>query len=128
MTTAEADAPAIFADARELHAAALERLDAGDIREAAEQAWCATWRSTDALILARTGELPTSLRDTDFAIASLSVSDPALEPLTNRYATCAELLHGECFYTGQCEPLDDTERLIRRTADYIAEAERLAGA
>ena len=128
MTTAEADAPAIFADAREMHAAALDRLDAGDIRAAAEQAWCATWRATDALILARTGEVPRSERDTNFAIRTLSVSDPALWPLRARYSTCAELLHGECFYTGQCEPVEDTERLIRQTADYIADAERLAGA
>ena len=128
MTTAEADAPAIFADAREMHAAALDRLDAGDIRAAAEQAWCATWRATDALILARTGEVPPSpsLPDTDFAIRSLSFSDPALWPLRARYATCAELLHGDCFQLGLCEPLDDTERLIRQTADYIADAERLA--
>ena len=128
MTTAAADAPAIFADARELHEAALDLLDAGDIRDAAEQAWCAAWRATDALILARIGELPSSLADTDFSIRSLSVSDPALRALKARYSTYAELLHGDCFQVGLCEPLDDTERLIRRTADYIAEAERLAGA
>ena len=128
MTTAAADAPAIFADARELHEAALGLLDAGDIRDAAEQAWCATWRATDALILARTGELPSSEPDTDFAIRSLSVSDRALWRLTARYAMYAELLHGDCFQVGLCEPLDDTEHLIRQTADYIADAERLAGA
>ena len=29
---------------------------------------------------------------------------------------------------GLCEPIDDTERRIRQTADYIDDAERLAGA
>ena len=46
----------IFQDARVLQAAAVERLDQGDIRDAAEKAWGATKRATDALILARTGK------------------------------------------------------------------------
>ncbi|CAI8057257.1 hypothetical protein GBAR_LOCUS31210 [Geodia barretti] len=45
-------------DAREVHDQALERLRQGDIRDAAEKAWCATKRATDALILALTGEEP----------------------------------------------------------------------
>ena len=52
------DYAAIFADARAVHAQALERLEQDDIRDAAEKAWCATKRATDALILARTGENP----------------------------------------------------------------------
>ena len=59
MATIGAEIPervaAIFADARTIHGEALERLQAGDIRDAAEKAWCATKRATDALILARTG-------------------------------------------------------------------------
>ena len=42
----------IFEDARFMHRSALERLDAQDIRDAADKAWCATKRATDALILA----------------------------------------------------------------------------
>ena len=38
----------IFADARAVHADALRLLAAGDIRDAAEKAWCATKRATDA--------------------------------------------------------------------------------
>ena len=45
----------IFADAVRMHEASLERMAAGDIRDAAEKAWCATLRATDALVLARTG-------------------------------------------------------------------------
>ena len=46
---------AIFADARSLHADALRLLEAGDIRDAAEKAWCATKRATDALIISAHG-------------------------------------------------------------------------
>ena len=48
----------IFRDARELQASAAERLDQGDIRGAAEKAWGAAKRATDALILAGTGREP----------------------------------------------------------------------
>ena len=60
MTTAPAQdrVAALFTDAREVHDQALERLRQGDIRDAAEKAWCATKRATDALILALTGEEP----------------------------------------------------------------------
>ena len=45
----------IFDDARFLQGSAMERLAAGDVRDAADKAWCATKRATDALILARMG-------------------------------------------------------------------------
>ena len=48
----------LFADARRMHSQAVERLEQGDIRDAAEKAWCATKRATDALLLARTAEPP----------------------------------------------------------------------
>ena len=35
-------------------------------------------------------------------------------------------LHGKCFYLGQCDSVEHTERRIRETASYIAEAEYLA--
>ena len=41
-----------------MHSQAVERLEQGDIRDAAEKSWCATERATDALLLARTGEPP----------------------------------------------------------------------
>ena len=48
--TLTADVSVIFADARQVHAEALERLTQGDIRDAAEKAWLATLRATNALI------------------------------------------------------------------------------
>ena len=127
MTTAPSDVPAVFADAHLMHDAALERLSVGDIRDAAEKAWCAAKRATDALILARTGTLPPRSPATSRGIRRLAASDASLESLRERYFRCQRHLHGQCFYTGQCEPLDDIEGLIRQTADYIADAERLAG-
>ena len=56
MTTSTDLVEAIFQDARELQADALEMLSMGKIRNAAEKAWGATKRATDALILSRTGE------------------------------------------------------------------------
>ena len=118
---------AIFADARAVHSDALRLLDAGDIRDAAEKAWCATKRATDALILARTGTEPEISSDTTRGMASLATTDQAVRPLRRRYHSRQSELHGACFYLGACEPIDDTERRIRQTADYITDAENLAG-
>ena len=126
MTTAPSDVPAVFADAHLMQDAALERLAAGDIRDAAEKAWCAAKRATDALILARTGTLPPRSPDTSRGLRRLADSDASLESLRDHYFVCQRDLHGECFYTGDCEPLHEIEGLIRQTADYIADAERLA--
>ena len=53
MTTRTNRIDAIFQDARELQADALEMLAQGRIRNAAEKALGATKRATDALVLAR---------------------------------------------------------------------------
>ena len=126
MTTSELDVPGVFADAEEMYAAALERLAAGDVRDAAEKAWCSALQATNALILARTGELPPGLPDTTRALRTTAVTEPAVRDLRDQYLTRREVLHGDCFYTGLCEPIEDTARLIRETADYIEQARRLA--
>lgn len=119
--------PEIFADARDLHADALDMLNQGKIRNAAEKAWGATRRATDALILARTGELPATTALTSQSLRRLARENPELDTLVGRYYTRIGHLHGECFYNGMCEPLADTERRIRETGDYLRDAERLAG-
>ena len=48
----------IFADARALQSDALEMLALGDVHNAAEKAWGATKKATDALVLSRTGKDP----------------------------------------------------------------------
>ena len=115
----------ILADAYLMYDAALERWDADDIRDAAEKAWCATKRATDALILARTGELPETTGMTSTGIRLLGEADRAVENLVGRYYTRIGHLHGECFYEGERATLD-TERRIRETIDYIRDAESLA--
>ena len=121
------DVSAIFADARAVHADALRLLAAGDIRDAAEKAWCATKRATDALILARTGVEPQISSDTTRGIAALAGEERDAESLRRRYFSRQSELHGACFYLGVCEPADEVERRIRQTADYIHDAENLAG-
>ncbi len=121
------DVTAIFADARAVHADALRLLAAGDIRDAAEKAWCAAKRATDALILARTGVEPEISSDTTRGLLRLEAEDKSLSSLVGRYFSRQSRLHGACFYLGVCEPADEVERRIRQTADYIYDAENLAG-
>ena len=116
----------IFHDARALHNSALERLESGDIRDAAEKAWCATKRATDALILARTGEEPGPTAITSNGLDALAREDSPAKSLVGRYYSRISRLHGQCFYNGRCDS-PDTERRIRETADYIRDAEQLAG-
>ncbi len=117
---------AIFADARAVHADALRLLAQGDIRDAAEKAWCATKRATDALILARTGEEPEITSETSIGLLMLVEEDNAVRPLIGRYYSRQGQLHGNCFYMGLCQPITQTERRIRETADYIQDTENLA--
>ena len=117
----------IFADARAVHFDALRLLASGDIRDAAEKAWCATKRATDALILARTGVEVEQSPATTSGILRLESEDRAVSSLARRYFSRQGRLHGACFYLGVCEPADEVERRIRQTADYIHDAENLAG-
>ena len=117
---------AIFADARAVHANALQLLESGDIRDAAEKAWCGTKRATDVLILARTGVEPVISSDTTRGLVRLEAEDRSVSSLVRRYFSRQGHLHGACFYLGACEPLDEVERRIRQTADYISDAEDLA--
>ena len=126
MTTTEINPTLIFADAHRMHSAALQRLDAGDIHDAADKAWCAAKRATDALILARTGRLPPKSPDTTRSLIRLAQDYPEMRGLLDRYAARRDILHGDCFYTGLCEPIDGIQRLIHETADFIQDAETLA--
>ncbi len=118
----------IFADARVMHAEALRQLESGDVRDAAEKAWCATKRAADALILARTGSEPEISSDTTRGLMRLSGEETVVVSLRNRYFTRQSYLHGACFYLGELGPPGEVERRIRETADYINDAEELAGA
>ena len=127
MTLAQ-DVSEVLADAYAIQAASLERLDAGDIRDAAEKAWCAMVRATDALILARTGVEPERSPQTTRGLHTLAREDGQAGDLLDRYNMAQSVLHGNCFYHGVCEPVERTERLIRGVAGYVTDAEALAEA
>ena len=114
----------LFADTREMYDQAIERLDHGDIRDAAEKAWCATKRATDGLILARTSEEPVTTARTTDELDALADREPAAQSLLGRYYSRLGQLHGACFYDKRCNP--QTERRVRETVDYISYAEALA--
>ena len=116
----------IFQDAWVLYDDAMEELGRGKLRNAAEKAWGATKRATDALVLAHTGIEPATTRDTSRALHTLVLQDERVESLVGRYHTRADYLHGQCFYDGMCEPQEDVERRIRETADYTRNAQELA--
>ena len=116
----------LFADARGLYGDALEMLDQGRLRNAAEKAWCATKRATDALILARTGQEPRTSGQTMRMIRQLRRQDPTLEQLRVSYGHRQSFLHGACFYDGILEPAEDIIADVRDTIEYIQDAEAMA--
>ena len=116
----------IFADAHGMYDSAIERWEAGDIRDASEKAWCATLRATNALLLARTGEEPERTPVTSGRLDQLARMEPGVRGLVGRYYSRQQRLHGDCFYSGIMEYADEIERRVRQTLDYITDAEALA--
>ncbi len=116
----------IFADAQQLHRSALERLEAGDIRAAAEKAWCATKRAADGLVMAQTGEAPGTTAQTSDEMDALARQDHAvLRSMKPHNYQSIYRLHGQCFYNGRCDS-EEVVTLIHQTGGYIANAEQLA--
>ena len=126
MATGALTPTALLSDAKSMHSAALERLDAGDVRDAAEKAWCATRLATDALILARTGEEAGTTALTSDGLDALARGDSGVKTLVGRYYSRIHQLQGQCFYNGRCES-PEVERRIRETDQYITDAEHVAG-
>ena len=81
MTTTEASPHIIFDDARRMHSAALARMADDDIRDAAEKAWCATLRATEALVLARTGQPSPRSPDVTRALRTIAAANPSVAQL-----------------------------------------------
>ena len=120
------DVPPIFTAARLVHAQAMGRMAQGDIRDAAEKAWCAIKRATDALILARTGEEPRTSGQTMQGLRRLYREWEEYRRLREIYAARQSILHGSCFYDGICEPEEDLRADIAAAITYVMEAEALA--
>ncbi len=106
----------------------MEELGRGKLRNAAEKAWGATKRATDALILARTGEEPRTVGQTTRQLRILARQDQRVQELVLPFGHRAHFLHGTCFYDGMCEPPEAVEEDVRETAGYIQAAQELTGA
>ena len=113
----------LFADAREVQEQAIAMLNHGDVRDAAEKAWCATKRATDGLILALTGEEPVTTAATSDGLDNLARRTPETRSLQGRYYSRLGQLHGACFYDKRCN--QETERRIRETVAYIDDAQAI---
>ena len=126
MTTTTDRVSELFADAHVLYSDALEMLAQDKLRNAAEKAWGATKRSTDAMVLARTGNEPQSAGQARRALLRMRNDGPELVAFHGEYSIRSELLHVNCFYDGNCEPEEQMTALIRATDSYIEEARNLA--
>ena len=118
---------AIFADAWELYGDAIEEVERRKLRIAAEVAWGATKRATDALILAHTGREPMVSTHTSRGLRFLRKQDPALESFRVEYNHRQSMLHGKYFYRGDCGSEVIVTEIVRATANFIRDAENFAG-
>ena len=125
MTTIEANVASIFEDAHRLRDAALERLAAGVYRDAAENAWYATLRATEALVLARTGQEPGKPIDTGVRLSTMGVHDQSLWDMRKRFAFFQVILWEECILHEYCVP-EEIDSTVGRAVDYVRDCERLA--
>ena len=114
---------ALFADAWSLYNEAIEIMELGKQRIAAEVAWGATKRATDALILARTGREPSGTGQTSGGIRDLARRHPVFKPLLDRFRARVRILHAEGFYAGNGISPRVAPVLIRGTSDYIRRLE-----
>lgn len=126
MTTTTDRVTELFADAQSLYRDALEMLAEGRLRNAAEKAWGATKRSTDAMVLARTGNEPQSAGQARRALLRMRNDGRRFVDFHGEYSVRSELLHVNCFYDGNCEPEAEMTALIRATDVYIQDAMNLA--
>ncbi len=119
----------LLKDAEALYQEALRDLEAGRIRKAAENAWGAAARATDALLYARAKvEIVRGLGRTR-ELYKLARMDPEVKALglVKEYNDRMLHLHGSCFYEGIYEIPDvDLEKLIVETGKYIENVKRLS--
>jgi len=119
------DIEALITDAELLLNKAVKEINV-NIRDAAEKAWGATVRATDALILSRYGETPKSMKDRREKLDKLLLSEPELDKLGiwERLHSRESRLHVSAFYNGECEPTDVIKRKILETKDYIEDIKK----
>lgn len=120
---------ALLEDAERLYQEALKELESGRLRKAAENAWGATARATDALLYSRAKfEVVRGLGRTR-ELYRLALRDEGVKKLDliEDYNDRILHLHGNCFYEGITEiPGVDIERLIIDTKKYIVKVKGLS--
>ena len=121
-TTAAADAA--FTDAWDQYNSAIERLDAGDIRDACGKAWNATRAATRAAALAH-GEDPQNTNHISSWIRRMGREKTEFELMPLMFGAMARFLHQQACYDGHIDDPDIPD-LIHSTAAYIRQAQRLA--
>jgi len=112
-----------------LYQEALKELEAGKLRKAAENAWGAAAKATDALLYARAKvEVVRGLGRTR-ELYKLAKADQEVRELglTKEYNDRILHLHGNCFYEGIYEIPDvDLKELIVETRKYIENVKKLS--
>jgi hypothetical protein len=119
----------LLKDAEILYEEALKELEAGRLRKAAENAWGATARATDALLYARAEfEVVRGLGRTR-ELYKLALKDKEVEELniTRDYNERILHIHGNCLYEGiEIIPGGDLKKLIIEAGNYIEKVRRLS--
>ena len=119
-------ADAAFSDAWEQYNSAIERFEAGDVRDACGKAWNATRSATKAAALAH-GENPPTTNHISGWIRRMGRERAEFSQLPLMYSERAQFLHQQGCYDGYIDEPDIPD-LIYGTADYIRQAQRLASA
>lgn len=115
-------------DAESLYQGALKELEVGRVRKAAENAWGATAKATDALLHVRAKvEVVRGLGRTRELYKLAKVDQEVRElKLIKQYNDRILHLHGNCFYEGIYEIPDvDLKKLIVETGKYIENVKKL---
>ena len=115
---------AAFEDAWGQYHSAVERLNAGDVRDACGKAWNATRAATRAAALAH-GEDPQNTNQISSWIRRMGREMAEFEIMPYMYSARAQFLHQQACYDGHIDDPDIPD-LIRDTADYIGQAQRMA--
>ena len=118
-----ADYRARFEDAWEQYHSAIERLEAGDVRDACGKAWNATSAAAEAAVLAHNGGAATTTQISS-SFRRLSRANGYAD-LPARYSERAQFLHIDGCYYGFVDD-DHILELIRETEFLIRQAEQLA--
>lgn len=128
MTTADrntASPQARFEDAWEQYRSAIDRLEAGDVRDACGKAWNATRAAAEAAVLAHNGNTTTTTHISSHF--RRLARDNGYNDLPAKYSERAQFLHIDGSYYGAIFD-DHILELIRETDGLIRQAEELAGA